>query len=65
VVARRIGGDVVKWTLLALAAVLLLSFPQLLGLLTPLAAEPIVLALGAGVVADFRARRTRSRRRRP
>ncbi|MFF7895977.1 hypothetical protein ACFZDI_29500 [Streptomyces sp. NPDC007907] len=44
-----------KWTLLALATVLLLSFPQLLGLV----AEPIVLALGAGVVADFRARRRR------
>ncbi|MFD6172058.1 hypothetical protein [Streptomyces coeruleorubidus] len=50
-----------KWTLLALAAVLLLSFPQLLALV----AEPIVLALGAGVVADVRARRARSRRWRP
>jgi hypothetical protein len=48
----------VKWTLLALAAVLLLSFPQLLAL----AGQPIVLALGAGIVADLRARRARSRR---
>ncbi|MEU0198749.1 MULTISPECIES: hypothetical protein [unclassified Streptomyces] len=47
-----------KWTLLALAAILLLSFPQLLGLV----AEPVVIALGAGVIADLRARRTRSRR---
>lgn len=59
--ARRIGGDVVKWTLIALAAVLVLSFPQLLGLVS----EPIVLALGAGVVADLRARHARARRWRP
>jgi hypothetical protein len=51
----------VKWTLLALAVVLLLSFPQLAGVV----GEPVVVALGAGVVADVRARRTRARRRRP
>lgn len=57
--ARRDGGDVVKWTLLAVAAVLLLSFPQLAGI----AAHPIVLALGAGVIADATARRARRGRR--
>ncbi|MFF9285238.1 hypothetical protein [Streptomyces griseosporeus] len=47
-----------KWTLLAVAAVLLLSFPQLAGIAT----HPVVLALGAGVIADATARRARTRR---
>ncbi|MGW2169018.1 hypothetical protein ACWC1C_00635 [Streptomyces sp. NPDC001705] len=47
-----------KWTLLAIVAVLVLSFPPLAGLV----AHPIVIALGAGVVADLNARRGRTRR---
>ncbi|MEU6567315.1 hypothetical protein [Streptomyces parvulus] len=49
-----------KWTLLAIAAVLVLSFPQLAGVV----AHPIVIALGAGVIADATARRARTRRAR-
>lgn len=46
-----------RWSLIALAGVLLVTFPNLLGLLGFLAAQPVVVAFGLGVAAALWPRR--------
>lgn len=54
-----------RWPLIALAVVLMATFPNLLGLLGILATEPVVVAFGLGVaVAIWPRRRTITRTRR-
>ena len=65
--ARRIGGDRMKWLLITLAVMLLVVFPNLLGLLELAVSEPVVMAFGVGTATGaswYRRRRTVHYRRR-
>lgn len=46
-----------RWPLIILAVALLVTFPNLLGLLGALAGEPVVVAFGLGVAAALWPRR--------
>ena len=53
-----------RWPLIALAVVLLLTFPHLLGLVGVFVEQPVIVAFGLGAAAALGSRRTRTARAR-
>ncbi|WP_442803392.1 hypothetical protein OG411_17385 [Streptomyces pseudogriseolus] len=53
-----------RWSLIALALALVAVFPNLLGLVAALTAEPVIVAFGLGVAAAYWPRRRAAARTR-